>query len=62
MARSALVPILLSLAAVGPMLAQQSASFKHNEHTVNAENLLSEEGTKGLDSNASERPTPAPCP
>ena len=31
-------------------------------YLVTAENLLAEEGTKGFDSNANERPTPAPCP
>ena len=31
-------------------------------YLVTVENLLAEEGTKGFDSNASERPTLAPCP
>ena len=31
-------------------------------YLVTAANLLGEEGTKGYDSSATERPTPAPCP
>ena len=36
MIRKMLVPMLLSLVATGSTLAQESASFKLNEHVFNA--------------------------
>ena len=67
------LPITLAFCALGacgePDIAAETASVADNPAAgaalfffLTVENRLSEEGTKGRDSDGTQRPNPAPCP